>query len=92
MEIVKEFEFSGRGHGKYSKLFDEFLALDEGTIVKFTKGTDFDAEPPKFAIALRTGLYNRGFKTKIKIEEDAVVAKVTGKTKAVESTDAADSK
>ena len=85
MDVVKDFEFAGRGHGKYSALYDEFLALPKDTVAKFSKGDDFEAEAAAFAISLRTSLYNRGYRTKIKVDGDSVYAKVVGRKKGADN-------
>jgi len=79
MEVVKDFEFKERGaRGKYQDLYEDFLGLPHGTAVKFSKGTDFLVEPGKFAISLRTGLWNKGFKAKVAVRGDDVYAQVSG--------------
>lgn len=80
MEVVKDFEFKERGaRGKYRELYKEFLALPHGTAVKFTKGQDFESESAKFAVSLRTGLWNKGFKARVAVRGDDVYAQIVGK-------------
>ena len=79
MEIVKNYTFTAaRGNGKYTKLLEEFLALDEGTVVKFTKDVDFDTDAKKFSLSLRTTLWGKGKRAKINVDGDDVYAAVVG--------------
>ena len=80
MEIVKEkFEFAGaRGHGRNSQLIADFLEVPQGTTVKFVKGEDFDTEPKKFSLSLRTTLWSKGLRVKINVRGDDVFAAVAG--------------
>jgi hypothetical protein len=79
MEVVEDFEFAPRGNsGKYRQLYKDFLALPHGTAVRFTRPEDFEVEPAKFAVSLRTGLWNKGFRSRVVVREDGVYAQVVG--------------
>jgi len=85
MEIVKDFEFAVRGNrGKYAQLYKDLVELPYGTAVKCTKGEDFDVEPAKFAISLRAGLWNKGYRVKVAVRGDDVYALVVGPRNAPE--------
>lgn len=79
MQIVDKFEFDERKtRGKYYQLYKDFLGLPHGTAVKFSQGDDFDVEPAKFAITLRTGLWNKGYKAKVSVNGNDVYAIIVG--------------
>jgi len=79
MEIVRDFEFAPRGNsGKYRELYREFLKLPVGTAAKFSRGEDFDVEAAKFAVSLRTGLWNKGLRSRVVVRGDDVYAQVVG--------------
>lgn len=80
MEILDEgFVMEPRGpYGKYTALYDEILRHPTGTVFQLVRGEDFEGDPQKFVSALRTGLWNRGWRTNARIVDGVVYVKVPG--------------
>lgn len=80
MEILDDsFILRTRGqYGKYTELYDKLTALPIGTTVQLTAGDDFTGDPKKFISAVRTGLWNRGWRTNARIIDGDVYLRIPG--------------
>lgn len=67
-EKLKDYDFSGCGHGKYP-----FPEWTDGSIYRLTKGRDFTVKPESMRSSLMRWSKDNGYLVSTKIDGDSVV-------------------